>query len=323
MSELPNIEVPKCDDASRNPAKRRDIVRAQLISTRSFAIAMLLLLTVDQGLLNCAQDPAWKVNPRISANQLVREVIHNQLQAQIDDQTLWRYRDLKEKGGRSELRQVIETKDGELDRLLDVNREPLTAAQDQMEDGRIQKLLAHPDEIRKEQRTRREDNQKEDQLLQSFPRAFIFQYDGVDGNLIGLGFTPNPHFHASNRQELVFHHMEGTMWIDGSQKRLAGMDGHLTSRVKFGGGLLGHLNQGGTFSMRLKDVGSGHWSLDSLDIQITGKALFFKTIGLQQKERCTDYSPIPENMTLRRAAQLLREESRASLQPVKPRPTRN
>lgn len=78
-----------------------------------------------------AQNPAWKGNPQINANQLVREVIHNELQGQIDDQTLWRYRDLKEKDGRSELREVIETKDGEIDRLLAVNREPLKPEQNQ------------------------------------------------------------------------------------------------------------------------------------------------------------------------------------------------
>jgi hypothetical protein len=254
---------------------------------------------------------------------LVREVIQNELQAQIDDHTHWRFRDLKEKNGRSELRDVIETKDGEIDRLLAINFEPLTPEQNQTEDARIRKLLAHPDEIRKAQRKQDEDNQKETQLLQSFPRAFLYRYGGVNGDLIRLRFKPNPHFRPAKRQGLVFHHMEGTMWIDDSKKRLVGMDGRLTSRVKFGGGLLGHLNQGGKFSMRLKDVGSGHWRLDSLDIQIMGKALFFMTISLQQKERCTDYSPIPDDMTLRRAAQLLHEESSASAQPVIPKSRSN
>jgi hypothetical protein len=99
--------------------------------------------------------------------------------------------------------------------------------------------------------------------------------------------------------------MEGTMWIDVHQKRLAGIEGVLTSRVSFGGGLLGHLDKGGTFSVRLKNVGSGHWGLDSLDVQMKGKALFFKTISVQQKERCTNYQPIPNAMTLRQAAQIL------------------
>ena len=55
--------------------------------------------------------------------------------------------------------------------------------------------------------------------------------------------------------------MEGKMSIDSREKRLEGIEGILTSEVKFGDGLLGHLDKGGTFSVRLQNTGSGHCGL--------------------------------------------------------------
>src|SRR5207248_10256728 len=111
-----------------------------------------------------------------------------------------------------------------------------------------------------------------------FPDAFRFEYDGREGELIKLKFAPNPDFHGSGRAAQVFHHLEGTMLVDPEQKRLAEITGELTSEVRFGwGGILGHLDEGGTFHVKLADLGSGHWEMTTLDVEMDGKALLFKT----------------------------------------------
>jgi hypothetical protein len=75
--------------------------------------------------------------------------------------------------------------------------------------------------------------------------------------------------------------MEGTVWLDMEQKRLVRMSGVLTSDVKFGWGVLGHLAKGGTFVVEQREVGKGHWELTRLDVDMNGKALFFKTIEVK------------------------------------------
>ena len=64
---------------------------------------------------------------------------------------------------------------------------------------------------------------------------------------------------------------------------LAELSGHLIQAVKFGGGLLGHLDKGGQFNVKQEQVSPGFWELTVLNIQMKGKALFFKTIAVQQK----------------------------------------
>jgi hypothetical protein len=41
--------------------------------------------------------------------------------------------------------------------------------------------------------------------------------------------------------------MEGTVWVDDKENRLAEISGRLIDEVKFGSGFLGHLDKGGTF----------------------------------------------------------------------------
>ena len=102
------------------------------------------------------------------------------------------------------------------------------------------------------------------------------------------------------------------MWIDRRQERFARIDGYLTSDVRFGEGLLGHLDKGGTFSVTLDDVGLGHWEMTLLEVRMRGSALIFKSIDLQEKELYTKYQPIPACITLQQAAQLLKSEAHSS-----------
>lgn len=270
---------------------------------------VFLFLTAYFNFMNFPQRPAASANQHIGADQLVRAAVHNELQAENGDQTYWRYWNLEEKNGRKELRDVFETKYGQIDRLVSVNDQPLTLKQTQMEDDRINKLLAEPDKMHKQQEQRHQEDENERKLLKLLPDVFRYQYDGTEGDLMKLTLTPNPNFHPYNRQTKVLHHIRGAMWIDRKQVRLARIDGCLTADVRFGGGLLGHLDKGGTFSVTLEDVGSGHWEMILLVVRMKGSALIFKTIDLQEKELYTNYQPIPAGMTLQQAAQLLKKDA--------------
>lgn len=244
---------------------------------------------------------------QLDAGRLARKVFENEVQAQINDQSLWSYRQLKEEQGKKKVFAVCETNDGEIDRLLEVNGQELNPKQRQAEDQRIQKMLDDPDQMRQQQKKSEEDGKQERELLRMFPEAFRFQYAGMQGNLIKLTFSPNPDFRPSNHAAQVFHHMEGSLLVDGEQKRLAEIEGRLTSPVKFGWGLLGHLDKGGTFLVNQQDMGSGHWQLTTLDVEMDGKALFFKTIAVREKELNTDFQQVPESIRPWQAFELLRQ----------------
>jgi hypothetical protein len=139
------------------------------------------------------------------------------------------------------------------------------------------------------------------------PDALTYTYAGREGNNTRLTFQPNPSFHPPSREAHVFHAMEGQMVIDTQEHRLVKFSGHLTHSVKFGGGLLGDLDEGGTFDVRQQQVGPGHWEISLLKVDIKGRVLFFKTINVQQDETRSNFKRVPDALPLTQAADLVRK----------------
>jgi hypothetical protein len=237
---------------------------------------------------------------------LVREVIYNEIQAQLHDNSLWCYRERQQEDGKPEKTlEVCQTRDGDIERLMAVNGKEVDEAQRHAEDLRIQKLITHPEQLRAKQKKDREDGDQERSMLKIFPDAFRFQLENETGDLVTLRFRPNPAFHPSTRAALVFHHLEGTLVLDTRHKRLVEINGRLMSEVKFAGGLLGHLDKNGTFVVRQQNVGQGHWDLRYFNVDMNGKALFFKTITVREKKSLVDYCPLPRGASLQQAADFL------------------
>jgi hypothetical protein len=256
--------------------------------------------------LSAQNQPSHFLKNDQAAGDLVREVVRNEIDAQLHDTSLWCHLEhYQEDGKPPKTLQVCQTKDGDLERLIALNGIELSASQRQAEDQRIQQLVKHPEQLRAKQKKSREDGEQQRNMLRSFPDAFLFQCESDSGHLVTLRFRPNPAFHAFSRAGMVFHHLEGTLTVDAGQKRLVEINGRLTSEVKFAGGLLGHLDKNGTFVVQQREVRDGHWDLTHMDVHMSGKVLFFKTINVVQKQTLADYQPLPSGATLQQAADFL------------------
>jgi hypothetical protein len=246
-------------------------------------------------------------------NGLVREILQNELRAQAEDHSLWCYRKLTDKDGKQQLFAACQTKTLEIDRLMAVNGKPLTEQQWQEENQRIEQLLKSRSQLKKEKQQQREDGEQATHMLKMLPDAFVFQQQNNEGNRITLHFTPNPEFRASGASEMVFHHMEGTLILEVKQKRLVEISGRLNSDVRFAGGLLGHLDKGGTFYVKQQEVGPGCWEMTRMDVQMNGKALFFKTISVRTREIDTDFHAVPAAASIQQVAALTNESNEKTL----------
>lgn len=243
-----------------------------------------------------------------NAQQLVRDVVWNEVQAQTKDQRHWRFHETQWRSAGRKLYDVIQTKYGDLHRLLSINGQPLDGKALAAENSRIERLSAQPAQVQDAQKKRDQDAKQERTMMRMLPHAFIFHEVSREGDVVKLAFIPDPNFHPSTREAEVFHHMEGTMLVNGRVKRLVQIDGRLTSPVQFWGGLLGHLDAGGTFKVQQKNVGYGHWDMVYLHVEMNGKALFFKTISVHQQEAYSDYELVPDDLTLQQAARELRQD---------------
>ena len=241
-----------------------------------------------------------------SANDLVRKVIANEVKVESADHSHWMLRlDTKKPNSAEEVDEVVQTKDGDLQRPILINGRPLTQDQQRKADAHIKYLVQHPNALRKSQHDQTEDENRSQHMLKMLPDAFNFQYGEHRGDLVQLTFKPNPKFQPPDREARVFHAMDGTIWLDTKQNRLAQIDGHLTHEVKFGAGILGHLDKGGQFFVKQEEVTPDYWELTSLNVQMNGKALFFKTIAVRQKYTRSDFKRIPDSVTAAQGAEML------------------
>jgi hypothetical protein len=241
----------------------------------------------------------------MSANELARSVITNELKFQYDDHGHWMYRLEKEESGRKQVQEIVETNNGSLSRSLSIDGHPLDAKQQQKENQRLQSLVSHPDEQRKLQQASAKKAEQGARLFNILPDVFVFSYAGSHGDLATLTFRPNPNFKPHSIETGVFHAMQGEMTVDTKQERLAAINGHLMEDVKFGGGLLGHLDKGGKFEVRQAEVAPGQWEMTVLGVDMKGKALLFKTVGMQESENHSDFHRMPDGMTLAEARDML------------------
>ena len=241
----------------------------------------------------------------LSPNDLVRKVVDHELVAQKQDHSLWMYRDVVNIPAPPREKVVVQTHQGELTCLEQVNGRPLSPEQKMAERRRIHDFVADASAQRNAQQASRSDDQKSTELFSILPDAFLFAYAGKNGDNQKLTFHPNPDFRSHSMEAYVFHKMDGYVIVNTRQFRLVEISGNLTHGVQFLGGLLGHLDPGGTFDVRMTEVAPGIWNIARMKVNMRGKVLFFKTIGDQEDETRSDFRPVPQGTTLAQAEQML------------------
>jgi hypothetical protein len=254
-----------------------------------------------------------KIQGEPDLTNLVRDILQHEVRAQADEKSLWCYRKSLDKDGKLQLFASCQTETVEINRLVAVDGQPLTEKQRTLEDERIKNLLDSPRQLKKQKQVQLDDAREATDLLKLIPDAFVFEQESRDAEHIRLKFFPNPKFSPSGSSEKVFHHMEGTLILDTKQKRLVEISGRLMSEVKFGGGLLGHLDKGGTFFVKQQEISAQSWALTLMDVQMNGKVLFFKAISVRTKEVDTDFRPVPGTATVQQAAALTNDSGRNSI----------
>ena len=196
----------------------------------------LLMVCLGAGAA-AAQGPQLPPDP----NDLVRQVVANETKRSVAN---WHFtwRDTRQKGGITEARQLVETRDGMIARLIALNGKPLSPEQSLKEDHRLQRLLNNPDELAKKKRQQKEDEDRVTRMVKALPDAFLFHYAGTEespeGTLVKMTFEPNPAFAPSSRELQVYEGMKGALVVNLGGLRLAAIDARLFRDVNFGWGIL-------------------------------------------------------------------------------------
>ncbi len=242
-----------------------------------------------------------------SAKEIVATVVRNELDADTNDHSRWMYRDAYKSPDKDIVKIAIETAQGNLSEVIEDHGKPPSAQVHQNDLDVMQQMVSDPDLRARKKKAEQHDGQQARDMLNLLPKAFIWKIvDRANGD-IKLEFHPDPNFSPDSMSGRVLAGMSGTMVVNESHMRLKDLSGHLDHDVTFAWGLLGRINAGGTFQIMREDVGEASWQITGMHVHISGHALFFKTIGDQEDEVTSDYHPVPADVDIAKAAQMLKD----------------
>lgn len=277
------------------------------VATLAGLLALLCSLGgAAMGISQEAPKPDLPGNPA----DLVRAAISNELKPGNGDHKTFKL--TSRKPNEVTVKQVVETKDGAIARIVQINGKPLDATQKAKEDARLQRLIDDPSALAAKQKSQKEDDRRTRMMLKALPDAFLYQYTGTvetpEGEAETLSFKPNPDWDPPSRETMVFKGMEGTMEIDLPAKRLIKIEAKLFKGVSFGWGILGHLDPGGRFVVEQSRVLDHDWETTHMVLNFTGKVLLFKSLRIDQDETSSDFHRVPD-MTAKQAIEQLNRGS--------------
>jgi hypothetical protein len=223
----------------------------------------------------------------VDATALVRRAVQHRLDAGKSHRPV-RYLIHRTDERHDTTKEIIETVDGGVARLVAIDGKPLSVEADRAELDRLDTLANHPELQEHRHKSEQKDAERVDRLLALLPDAFLYRLEGMApcaaGQCYRLSFTP-----------------------DTKQERLTRLEGHFIAEVDFGFGILGKLNKGGTVLLEQSDVGGHDWELTRLTLHVTGKALMVKPLSFQINEEASGFAQVPVGLHYRDAIQMLKQ----------------
>ena len=205
----------------------------------------------------------------------------------------------------SSVKEIVETRDGDVARLLSINGQPLSPAGEQAEVARLDALIADPGRQRHRKQSEDGDMAVVLKILRMLPAAFIYQYAGPAGNIEKFTFKPNPGFKPPDMESESLTSMTGEIWVNAAASHVARLEGHLQQDTAYGWGVLGKLDKGGWIILEQADTGNGLWRIARFQMKMSLRILW-KNKLFDTTEEMTDYAPVPANIDYRQAIRLLR-----------------
>ena len=276
------------------------LLTALIVSHTGFAPA-----AIAQG----ATATAWASGPKgvapadplaIPPRSWVVDVVTNEVAALHHKDSYIRYRMHMVDSKGDQVRDVIESKEGTVARLIMRNGKPLTDEQDKAERQRLNDMLGSPDAYAKHVKNDSSERKLAESLIRMMPDAMIHTYapgqpqtgKNKDSLEIVLDFEPNPKFHPPTTFAEALSGLKGRAWIDAKTRQIVRMEGTVFRPVNFGWGMLAHIYPGGTLTFEQTDAGNGRQIFTHFTEHLTVRALMLKTINVNAEVEASNFQTV-------------------------------
>ncbi len=285
--------------------------------TLGAALALTLVWLCPAAIPQPATQPPTQTvgSPSLSAKQIAAEVAEHELKFLRYGRPFVRYHmhTIDAKG--EQLRDVIQSKDGAVARLISRDSRPLTPEEDSAERVRLQDMIDSPAAYLKHARGDTTGKKTASDVIRIMPDAMIFTFvegqpqraiPGRTGNdpEIVIDFKPDPAWSPPTMASDALTGLQGRMWVDAKTHTLMAIDGNIFRAVNVGV-LVAHIYPGGTLSLEQSEVIPNktfftHF-VEHLALRVP---LIFKTIRENNDVTSSGFTEVP-SMTYQEAIRVL------------------
>ncbi|MGH9404606.1 MAG: hypothetical protein ACRD3D_02080 [Terriglobia bacterium] len=242
--------------------------------------------------------------------KLMHDAAWNQVHSMDDHTHRYQYVhvDVEPKNTRTTLE--ISTRQGIAARLIELNGKPPSRSECRHDLAQLERLASSPRLRRSHLRSQESEMSRREELFRVLAEAFSFQYAGTDRETgwIRVRYRPNRSFRPRTRADAVLTGLAGTMWVDGSSRRIMKIEGHVIAPVSFGWGILAKIYPGGQYFMEQARLPTGDWRVATLQVNLRGTIMLFKKLSVNMKEIYKSYREVPADLTLAAAVHQLAQE---------------
>lgn len=283
-------------------------------------LAGAILLAVGVTNVGALGQSAPATQPSVALNPLDKaprdwavDVVANELVVLHHPGSYLRYRMhvIDSKG--DQVRDVIESKDGSVARLILKNGKPLTEDEDQAERQRLNEMVASPSDFAKHIKHDAEGKKLAAQLMSLMPDAMIYSYapgQPQTGKNRGtpevvIDYKPNPKFRPPITAAEALTGLQGRAWVDVKSHQLVRMEGTIFRPVNFGWGMLAHIYPGGHLMLEQTQVGNNRWIFTHFTEQVSARALMVKTLNINTDVEAGSFQILPGPISYQDAVRML------------------
>lgn len=237
----------------------------------------------------------------------------NELKVLAYRQPYLRYRMRVHDSKGDQLRDVIESSDGPVARLIQRDGRALTTEEDAAERERLQDMLDSPSAYARHIKGDASGKKTAADIIHQLPDAMLFAY--VPGQPqregkrpdspaeIVLDFEPNPAWKSPTMAAEALAGLKGRAWIDPRTGFLTRMEGHIFQPVSLGL-IVAKIYPGGEMTFEQAEVTPGRWIFTHFVEHLTIRALMVKTMKENADMQGAQHTQIP-SMTYQEAIRLL------------------
>ncbi len=243
------------------------------------------------------------------AQSMVSSVLRRE-DAALHPTTTWlRYRIHKSSPRLATTKWIVETRQGDVARLVEWNDAPLSAERAEIEEQRMRTLASDSSLQRHREEREAVDTERLRKIMHALPEAFQYHYAGViateDGPAYRLTFASKPQFNPFDLEEQVLKGMTGEMWINIAAQRVERLSCTRIRDVDYGLGVFAKLDKGGTLLIEQHPVSDAQWRTTRMVLRMNAR-VFFREIQLDTTLEMTDFAAVQPRMDYRQGLALLR-----------------